>query len=63
MEGATITISANYVNGQDTLTFTNQNGITGSWNAGAGTMTLSGTRHHRQLPNGAALDPLHQQQR
>ena len=35
MEGATITISANYVNGQDTLTFTNQNGITGSWNAGS----------------------------
>ncbi len=40
---ATITISANYVNGQDTLTFTNQNGITGSWNAGTGTMTLSGS--------------------
>ena len=42
MTGATITISGNYVNGQDTLSFTDQNGITGNWNAGSGTLTLSG---------------------
>ena len=62
MEGATITISANYVNGQDTLTFTNQNGITGSWNAGTGTMTLSGTATTANYQTATALDPLHQQQ-
>jgi large repetitive protein len=40
---ATVTISANYVNGEDVLAFTTQNGITGSFNAGTGTMTLTGT--------------------
>jgi hypothetical protein len=42
LTGATITISGNYINGQDTLSFTDQNGITGNWNAGSGTLTLSG---------------------
>ncbi|NLX05086.1 MAG: DUF4347 domain-containing protein, partial [Phycisphaerae bacterium] len=41
--GATVTISAGYVNGQDVLAFTNQSGITGSWNASTGVLTLSGT--------------------
>jgi len=31
--GATVTIGANYLNGQDVLAFTDQLGITGSWNA------------------------------
>ncbi len=43
MTGATISISSNYANGQDTLAFTDQLGITGSWNAGTGQLTLSGT--------------------
>jgi hypothetical protein len=40
---ATVQISANYVNGEDVLGFTTQNGITGSFNAATGTMTLTGT--------------------
>jgi hypothetical protein len=40
---ATVTISANYVNGEDVLAFTTQNGITGSFDAPSGTMTLTGT--------------------
>ena len=43
LAGATVAISANYASGQDILAFTNQNGITGSWNAGTGVLTLSGT--------------------
>ena len=42
LTGATVTISAGYVNGQDVLAFTNQLGITGSWDAVAGVLTLSG---------------------
>ena len=41
--GATVSMTTNYVNGQDTLNFTNQNGITGSWVAGTGVLTLTGT--------------------
>ena len=43
LTGATVTISSNYVNGQDVLSFTNQLGITGTWTAATGTLTLSGT--------------------
>ena len=43
LTGATVTISANYANGQDLLGFTNQLGITGSWSAATGVLTLSGT--------------------
>ena len=43
LSGASVSISANYVNGQDQLAFTNQNGITGSWDAAAGVLTLSGS--------------------
>ncbi len=41
--GATVSISANFASGQDVLAFTNQNGITGGWNAGTGVLTLSGS--------------------
>ena len=41
--GATVTISANFVTGQDVLSFTDQLGITGHWDASAGTLTLTGT--------------------
>jgi hypothetical protein len=43
LQSAVMTLSGAYVNGQDVLGFANQNGITGTWNAAAGTMTLSGT--------------------
>ena len=36
-------ITGNYANGQDVLGFTNQNGITGSFNAATGTLTLTGS--------------------
>ncbi|MBF0327280.1 MAG: tandem-95 repeat protein [Alphaproteobacteria bacterium] len=41
MGGATISISANLTSG-DTLTFVNQNGITGSYDSATGVLTLSG---------------------
>ena len=43
LTAATVTMTTNYLNGQDTLAFTNQNGITGTWTAGTGVMALSGT--------------------
>ncbi len=43
LPSATITISANYNSTQDVLAFTNQNGITGSWNSTTGVLTLSGS--------------------
>ncbi|MFZ5527606.1 MAG: cadherin domain-containing protein [Pseudomonadota bacterium] len=43
LNGATVRITGNYVNGQDVLAFTNQNGISGSWNASTGTLTLTGS--------------------
>ena len=43
LSGATVTISANYANGEDVLAFTNQLGITSSWDADAGVLTLTGT--------------------
>ena len=43
LESAAIVISANYQNGEDELSFTNQNGITWSWNSTTGTMSLTGS--------------------
>jgi hypothetical protein len=43
LTGATVSISANFQAGQDVLGFANQNGITGSYNASSGLLTLSGT--------------------
>ena len=43
LASATVQITGNYVNGQDVLGFTTQNGITGSFNAATGTLTLSGS--------------------
>src|SRR5205085_2252982 len=43
LSGATVSISGNFASGQDVLGFTNQNGITGSYNAATGVLTLSGT--------------------
>ena len=43
--------------------FTNQNGITGSFNAATGVLTLTGSATRGQLPDGAALGDLRQHQR
>ena len=43
LSSATVQISANYQMGQDVLSFTNMLGITGSFVAGTGTLTLSGS--------------------
>ena len=78
LAGATVTITANFASGQDVLAFTNQNGITGSWNAGTGVLTLSGTatvanyqtalrasptQHERQPEHGHAHRELRGQRR
>jgi hypothetical protein len=43
MRSATISISQNFVSAEDVLAFTAGNGITGSYNASTGVLTLSGT--------------------
>lgn len=43
LTGATVQITGAYQSAEDVLAFTNQLGITGSWNSGTGTLTLSGT--------------------
>jgi hypothetical protein len=43
MESATVAITANYQPGEDSLVFTNHDAISGSWDAAAGVLTLSGT--------------------
>ena len=43
LAGATIQIANNYQNGQDVLLFVNTAGITGTWNAATGTLTLAGS--------------------
>ncbi|MBD2520023.1 putative Ig domain-containing protein [Nostoc sp. FACHB-973] len=40
---ATVSITSGFVSGQDTLAFTNQNGITGSYNTSTGVLTLTGS--------------------
>lgn len=43
LAGATVSITGNFVASEDVLLFTNQNGISGSYNAGTGVLTLSGS--------------------
>ncbi len=43
LASATVTMTTNYANGQDTLAFVNQNGITGTWTPGTGVLALTGT--------------------
>src|SRR5262249_44978306 len=40
---ATVSISSNYTSGEDLLSFTAANGISGSFNSATGTLTLTGT--------------------
>jgi len=41
--GATLTFTSGYVNGNDILAYTDSGSITGSWDAGLGAFTLSGS--------------------
>ncbi|QCJ85430.1 beta strand repeat-containing protein [Bradyrhizobium sp. WBAH23] len=43
LTGATVSITGNFASGQDVLGFTDQNGITGSYNASTGVLTLTGS--------------------
>jgi large repetitive protein len=43
LSSATVSISSGFQSGQDVLQFSNQNGITGSYNAATGVLTLTGT--------------------
>ena len=43
LESATVTITGNFVAGQDTLLFTDQSGITGNFSGATGVLTLTGT--------------------
>ena len=43
LTGATVSITGNFASGEDVLGFTTQNGITGSYDAATGVLTLSGT--------------------
>nr|MDZ8007734.1 hypothetical protein [Nostoc sp. DedSLP05] len=43
LSGATVSISSGFKYSEDILNFTNQNGITGSYNRGTGVLTLIGT--------------------
>ncbi len=43
LSGGSLTISSGTLQSGDTLHFTNQNGITGSYNSGTGTLTLTGS--------------------
>ena len=43
MESATVQVTGNYQNGEDVLAFVDQLGITGNFDAGTGTLTLTGT--------------------
>lgn len=43
IESAVVQITSNYLLSEDTLRFVDQNGISGSWTDGTGTLTLSGT--------------------
>src|SRR4029434_2993503 len=43
LASATVSITANFVSGEDVLGFTTQNGISGSFNATTGVLTLTGS--------------------
>ena len=43
LASGSVAITTGFVAGQDTLAFTNQNGITGNYNSGTGVLTLTGS--------------------
>ena len=60
LASATIQITNNYTTGEDVLAFSTQLGITGSFNATNGMLTLTGDDHRSQLSNRLAHCDLHQ---
>ena len=56
LTGATVTIASGFIANADTLNFTNQNGITGSYDAVHGVLTLTGTATQAQYQ--AALNSI-----
>ena len=60
---ATVSITSNYVSSEDTLSFTNQNGITGSWDSGTGHADAQRRLEYRQLSDRLAIRHVHEQQR
>ncbi len=54
LTGATVQITGSYASGEDVLAFTNQLGISGSWDAASGTLTLERHGQRGQLPDSAA---------
>ncbi len=60
--GATVQFASGFSASQDILAFTNQLGITGSYNSSTGVLTLTGTAHSR-LSDRTAFDHLHEFQR
>ena len=52
---ASIAISSGYDPGHDQLQFTNQNGITGSWDSSTGVLTLTGTASEANYQTAAAI--------
>ena len=63
LTGATVPITGNFVDGQDVLGFTTQNGITGSYNAAHRHADPDRHGERGELPDGAALGDLRQHQR
>ena len=58
LTGATVSITANFAAGEDVLGFTNQNGITGSYNSGDRRADAERLVERGQLPGGAAFGDL-----
>ncbi len=60
LASATVQITGNYVNGQDVLGFTNQNGITGTFDAGNRHADADRQRHGRALSGRTGIGDLFQ---
>ena len=62
LASALVTVSSNYQSGEDVLSFTNANGITGSWNASTGQLSLTGSASLLNYRNALRSVRLYQQQ-
>ena len=56
--GATVAISSGYASGQDLLGFTNQNGITGSFNATTGVLRLPAPHRRQRIRPPSVRSPI-----
>ena len=62
LASARVSMTINYVNGEDSLVFTNQNGITGTWDPDTGVLSLTGSATRSNYQTRAAFDQVHQHQ-